>query len=56
MENGSASRVTGAHGDAVSLGAFLLLSGEWCSNSCATKSFRRGAKKMELWSTSCWLQ
>ena len=27
----SASRVTGAHGDAVGLGAFLLFSGEWCA-------------------------
>ena len=52
-EHGSASRVTGAHGDAVGLGAFLLPSGEWCANSCATESFRRGAKLTELWSTSC---
>ena len=52
-EHSSASRISGAHGDAVGLGAFLLPSGEWCANSCATESFRPGAKKMELWSTSC---
>ena len=37
-ENGSASRVTGAHGDAFGLGALLLLSSEWCANSCAIES------------------
>ena len=53
----SASRVTGGRvaegrGGAVGLGAFLLLSVWWSANSFATESFRRGAKKMELWSTS----
>ena len=52
-EHGSVSPVAGAHGDAVGLGALLLLSGEWCAKSCANESFRRGAKLMELWSATC---